>query len=69
MCKQTIKCKKHDKCDHSLSNIGLFSCLHSLILTPGELGEFKTVMQTLDASQVCITFENSPNSECLAEAM
>ena len=31
-----------------LSNKGLYLCLHSLIWTEGEFGEFKTVMQTRD---------------------
>ena len=51
-----------------LSNGGLFPCLHSLIQTRGELGEFETVIQTRDAVeglQYCREFLQLPDRKML----
>ena len=53
-----------------LSNRKRFPCLHSLILTREELGEFETVMQTRDEVEgLHNRREFSQRLECLYQAM
>ena len=53
-----------------VSNRALFPCLHRLIWTQGEFGEFETVMQLRDVVEGLHNFrEFSQTSECKDEAL